>query len=201
MSAAFEDSAGTADFIDAALLSVQSLANQLRGQSVESIGHAAKLVHHAIKSGNRILACGNGGSAAEAQHFIAELVGRCLTERDPLAGIALTVDTSVLTAVGNDYGFDEVSARQVKAIGQPGDVLVALSTSGRSPNVLKALAAARDRGLTTIALTGTESNSELDVCDLVITIPDASTTRIQEMHLVILHLICELIDNALASGN
>jgi D-sedoheptulose 7-phosphate isomerase len=197
MSAAFEDSAKAADCIDAALLGVSTVAERLRGESALTISRAAELVHRAIKSGNKILACGNGGSAAEAQHFVGELVGRFLTEREPLAGIALTVDTSVLTAVGNDYGYDEVFARQVKGIGKPGDVLLAISTSGRSSNVLKALVAARECGLSTIALVGTESNTELGKCDLVITIPDSSTPRIQEMHLVVLHVICELVDNAL----
>ena len=201
MPTAFEDSEKTADCIDAALLGVQSVAEQLRSDSALAISRAAELVHSAIQSGNKILACGNGGSAAEAQHFVAELVGRFLTEREPLAGIALTVDTSVLTAVGNDYGYDEVFARQVRALGNAGDVLVVLSTSGRSPNVLAALKQANERGLTTIALVGAESNADLDACDLVIPIPDQSTPRVQEMHLVILHLICELVDNALASGN
>lgn len=199
MSAAFEDSAKAAECIDAALHGVSSVAERMRKDTAEAIANAAELVHSAIKSGNKILACGNGGSAAEAQHFIGELVGRFLTEREPLAGVALTVDTSVLTAVGNDYGYDEVFARQVKGIGKPGDVLLAISTSGRSPNVLKALAAARECGLETIALVGAESNTDLDACDLVITIPDPSTPRIQEMHLVVLHLICELVDNALAA--
>ena len=185
--------------IDQALYGVQTLAERMRGETAGAIASTAEIVDAAIKSGNKILACGNGGSAAEAQHFIAELVGRFLTEREPLAGVALTVDTSVLTAIGNDYGFDEVFARQVKAIGKAGDVLIAISTSGKSPNVISALAAARDRGLTTIALVGAESNRDLDACDLVITIPDPSTPRIQEMHLVVLHLICELVDNALTS--
>ncbi len=188
------------DLVSQTLLEFQTLAERMRKETARSITNAAELVHLAIKSGNKVLACGNGGSAAEAQHFIAELVGRFLTERDPLAGIALTVDTSVLTAVGNDYGYDEVFARQVKGIGKPGDVLLAISTSGRSPNVLKALAAARECGLVTIALVGADSSSELDICNLVITIPDPSTPRIQEMHLVVLHLICELVDNALAAA-
>jgi len=199
MSAAFEDSAKATDCIDAALLNVATVAERLRGEPALAISRAAELVHCAIKSGNKILACGNGGSAAEAQHFVAELVGRFLTEREPLAGLALTVDTSVLTAVGNDYGYDEVFARQVKAIGNAGDVLIGISTSGKSPNVISALTAARDQGLVTIALAGQKSNADLDVCDLVITIPDPSTPRIQEMHLVVLHLICELVDNALAA--
>jgi D-sedoheptulose 7-phosphate isomerase len=132
MSAAFEDSEKTADCIDAVLLGVQSVAEQLRSDSALAISRAAELVHSAITSGNKILACGNGGSAAEAQHFVAELVGRFLTEREPLAGIALTVDTSVLTAVGNDYGYDEVFARQVRALGNAGDVLLALSVRNRT---------------------------------------------------------------------
>ncbi|MDA0282295.1 MAG: SIS domain-containing protein [Planctomycetota bacterium] len=201
MSTAFENPEQAADSIDRALLGVQSLANLVRIQTAESIACAAALVHTAIKSGNKILACGNGGSAAEAQHFIAELVGRFLTEREPLAGIALTVDTSVLTAVGNDYGYEEVFARQVRAIGNAGDVLLVMSTSGRSANVIAALTAARARGLITISLVGAVSNEELDLCDLVITIPDKSTPRVQEMHLVILHLICEIVDGAIASGD
>lgn len=187
------------ELIDQALCGIQALAERMRGETAGTIARAAEIVYSAIKSGNKILACGNGGSAAEAQHFIGELVGRFLTEREPLAGVALTVDTSVLTAVGNDYGYDEIFARQVKGIGKRGDVLLAISTSGRSPNVLKALAAARDRRLVTIALAGQQSNADLDTCDLVITIPDPSTPRIQEMHLVVLHLICELVDNALAA--
>lgn len=199
MSAAFEDATKAADSIDAALLGVSTAAERLRGEPALAISRAAELVHRTIKSGNKILACGNGGSAAEAQHFIGELVGRFLTEREPLAGIALSVDTSVLTAVGNDYGYDEVFARQVKGIGKPGDVLLAISTSGRSPNVLKALAAARESSLLTIALVGADSSPELSKCDLVITIPDPSMPRVQEMHLVVLHVICELVDNALAA--
>ena len=197
MAAAFDNRHEVAASIDQGLAGLQSLAERMRTETSESIASATENVYEAIKSGNKILACGNGGSAAEAQHFVAELVGRFLTEREPLAGVALTVDTSVLTAIGNDYGFDEVFARQVKAIGDEGDVLIAISTSGKSPNVISALAAARDRGLVTIALVGANSNSELDTCDLVITIPDPITPRIQEMHLVVLHLICELVDNAL----
>lgn len=197
MTSEFWTSQQVTDSIDQALLDVKAAVERMRSQTAGSIARAAEIVYTAIKSGNKILTCGNGGSAAEAQHLVAELVGRFLTERDPLAAVALTVDTSVLTAVGNDYGYDEVFARQVKGIGNPGDVLLALSTSGRSPNVLKALAAARDGGLSTIALVGAASSSELDACDLVITVSDPGTPRIQEIHLVVLHLICELIDHAL----
>ena len=201
MVAPFHDSGWATDRVDESFGEVAALTDRLRQKSATEIVRAAELVYESLKSGNKILACGNGGSAAEAQHFIAELVGRFLTEREPLAGVALTVDTSILTAVGNDYGYDEVFARQVKALGQPGDVLLAISTSGRSPNVLSALAAARDRGVTTIALVGKESNPDLDACDLVITIPDRSTARVQEMHLVILHMICDLVDIALEADS
>ncbi|MDA0807784.1 MAG: SIS domain-containing protein [Planctomycetota bacterium] len=201
MSAPFEDSGWATDRVRESFGDVAALADRLRQNSATEIVRAAELVYESIKSGHKILACGNGGSAAEAQHFVAELVGRFLTEREPLAGVALTVDTSVLTAIGNDYGYEEVFARQVRAIGQPDDVLLAISTSGQSPNVLAALAAARDRGLTTIALVGAESNPDLDTCEQVISIPDSSTARIQEMHLVILHLICDMVDIALEADS
>ncbi|MFT5322258.1 MAG: phosphoheptose isomerase [Planctomycetaceae bacterium] len=200
MLAPFDDSGWAKDRVDESFGEAAALADRLRQNSATAIVRAAELVYESLKSGNKILACGNGGSAAEVQHFVAELVGRFLTEREPLAGIALTVDTSVLTAVGNDYGYEEVFSRQVRALGNSGDVLLAISTSGRSPNVLAALNQARERGLVTIALVGAESSPELEACDLVITIPDPSTPRIQEMHLVVLHLICELVDNALVAG-
>ena len=200
MLAPFDDSGWAKDRVDESFGEAAALADRLRQNSATAIVRAAELVYESLKSGKKILACGNGGSAAEVQHFVAELVGRFLTEREPLAGIALTVDTSVLTAVGNDYGYEEVFSRQVRALGISGDVLLAISTSGRSPNVLAALNQARERGLVTIALVGAESSPELEACDLVITIPDPSTPRIQEMHLVVLHLICELVDNALVAG-
>lgn len=197
MSTPFQDSGWAEDRVDESLQEVSAAAERLRQMSASSIVRAAELVYAAIRSGNKILVCGNGGSAAEAQHFAGELVGRFLTERESLAAVALTVDTSVLTAIGNDYGYEEVFARQVKGIGKRGDVLLAISTSGRSPNVLKALRVAREHGLTTIALIGSESNSDLDASDLVITSPDASVPRVQEMHLTVLHVICDLLDRAL----
>lgn len=201
MSAPFQDSGWAEDRVDEALQEVAAAADQLRQTSATEVVRAAELVYAAIGSGNRILVCGNGGSAAESQHFAGELLGRFLTERQPLPAVALTVDTSVLTAIGNDYGFENVFARQIEGIGQPGDVLLAISTSGRSPNILAALNAARERGLTTIALVGTESNADLESCDLVITIPEARMPRVQEMHLVILHTICDLVDLALEADS
>jgi D-sedoheptulose 7-phosphate isomerase len=147
----------------------------------------------------RVLVFGNGGSAAEAQHFAAELVGRFVAERQPLAAMALTTDTSILTAVGNDYAFDAVFARQVEALGRRGDVAVGLSTSGRSPNVIAALRAARARGLGTVALTGRDGGEMGSLADVHVNVPEQSTARIQEAHLTILHIFCELIDRAIAA--
>jgi len=150
-----------------------------------------------INQQGKILACGNGGSAADAQHLIAELVGRFERDRIPLAGVALTTDTSILTAVGNDYGFDQVFSRQVTALGQPGDTLFAISTSGHSPNVRLAIEAAHAKGMHIIAMTGRGGGviaSMLKTHDVNLCIPHDRTMRIQEMHLMMLHLICDGID-------
>lgn len=159
------------------------------------LGEAALAVYDAIAGGHKILLCGNGGSAADAQHIAAELVGRYVRERGPLPALALTVDTSILTAVANDYGFEQVFARQVTALGAPGDVLVAISTSGRSPNVIAACRAARAGGLRVIGLTGEAGGQLRDVSDVCIRVPSRSTARIQECHLTIGHLFCEVVDH------
>jgi D-sedoheptulose 7-phosphate isomerase len=158
---------------------------------------AARLVE-ALGDGRQVLVCGNGGSAAESQHFAAELTGRFKRERPALPAMALTVDTSALTAIGNDYGFDRVFARQVEAYGRPGDVLLALSTSGRSPNVVAAAAAARARGLAVVALTGADAGPLGAVADEVLAVPEADTARVQEVHLTVLHVLCDEIERALA---
>jgi D-sedoheptulose 7-phosphate isomerase len=158
---------------------------------------AVDLVFGALVNNGRVLACGNGGSAADAQHFIAELVGRFERDRLPLAGIALNTDTSILTAVGNDYGFDAIFERQVNALGQPGDILVAISTSGNSTNVLKAIEAAHERELTVIALTGKGGGiigEQLLDTDIHLCVPHDRTMRIQEVHIVLLHALCDGID-------
>lgn len=158
---------------------------------------AIRLCHGAVTNRQRILVCGNGGSASDAQHFVAELVGRFERERQPLAAVALSTDTSILTAVGNDYGFDQVFSRQVAALGQPGDVLIGISTSGNSPNVLRAMQQARDNGMAVIALTGRDGGKmaqTLSGKDVLLCVPDERTMRIQEMHILLLHLICEGID-------
>lgn len=158
---------------------------------------AINLCHQTVTQRRRILACGNGGSASDAQHFVAELVGRFERERQPLAAVALSTDTSILTAVGNDYGFEQVFSRQVAAIGQPGDVLIGISTSGNSPNVLRAMEQAHANGMHVIALTGRDGGKmaqALSGQDILLCVPDQRTMRIQEMHILLLHLICEGID-------
>jgi len=147
-----------------------------------------------LKRGCRILICGNGGSAADAQHFAAELSGRYVKERRALAGIALTTDTSALTAIGNDYGFDRVFSRQVEALGRPGDLLVGISTSGNSPNVILAVEAAKEQGMKTLGLLGRDGGKLQALCDEALVVPSPVTARIQEVHQMIYHFWCEVID-------
>jgi phosphoheptose isomerase len=147
-----------------------------------------------LASGQRLLAVGNGGSAAQAQHLTAELVGRFRDERMPLSAIALHAETSALTAIVNDYGIDEMYARQVRAHGRPEDVLVVMSTSGRSPNVVAAAVAARDAGLAVWGFTGPAPNPLSDVCDEVLAVDAPTTATVQELHLVALHLLCAALD-------
>ena len=149
-----------------------------------------------LKAGGKILLCGNGGSAADAQHIAAELTGRYKTERDALAGIALTTDTSALTAIGNDYGYEFVFSRQLEALGREGDLLIAISTSGNSGNVVKALELARKIGINTIGLSGRTGGSMNELCELNLVVPSNDTPRIQEMHIMIGHIICQAIDDA-----
>jgi D-sedoheptulose 7-phosphate isomerase len=165
--------------------------------STERVHEAAVVLADCLGRGNKVLVLGNGGSAADAQHFAAEFVGRFGRERDPLPVIALTTDTSVLTAVGNDYGFEEIFVRQVRALASPGDAVVAISTSGRSPNVLQAVGASRAAGATTIALTGGDGGELAKVCDIGIVVPSSSTPQIQEVHVTILHILSELIESSL----
>jgi D-sedoheptulose 7-phosphate isomerase len=156
----------------------------------------AELARH-LGRGGRLLVAGNGGSAAEAQHLAAELVGRLRTERIPLSAIALTPDSSAVTAISNDYGFDEVFARQVRAHGRPGDVLLVLSTSGRSPNLIAAVGAARESGLRTWALTGSGANPLADACHEALRCPSPDSQVVQELHLVAVHVMCEYVDRTL----
>jgi D-sedoheptulose 7-phosphate isomerase len=157
---------------------------------------AAGAIREALGQGGKLLAFGNGGSAADAQHLAAELVGRYQRERAALPAIALTTDTSILTAVANDYSFKQVVARQVEALGTKGDIAVGISTSGESPNVLAGLQAARGRGLRTIALTGRDGGSVGEAADIHVNVPDQNTARVQEVHRTLLHVICELVEGA-----
>jgi len=172
---------------------LRKIADELAGP----VARAAQIILGAFETGGKILLCGNGGSAADAQHFAAELVGRFETERRPLPAVALSANTSNLTAIGNDYGFAEVFARQVRALGQKGDVLVAISTSGNSPNVLAAVAAAREKKMRVVALAGRDGGKLAPVADAAVVIPGARTCRIQEGHITCIHVICRLVDEAI----
>ena len=155
---------------------------------------AAQAISDALKTGHKLLVFGNGGSAADAQHVAAELVGRFQRERAAMAAIALTVDTSILTAVGNDYSFKQVFARQVEALGNRGDVAMGISTSGESPNVVTALQTAKAKGLKTIALTGRDGGSVGRAAEIHVNVPDQNTQRVQEVHVTLLHVMCEVIE-------
>jgi D-sedoheptulose 7-phosphate isomerase len=161
------------------------------------IASGAELMKGALNAGGKIMFCGNGGSAADAQHLAAELMGRYLKDRAPLPALALTVDTSALTAIANDYSYEEVFARQLRGIGRQGDLLVGLSTSGDSANVVRAIEAARDMGVLTLVLTGQKGGRMAEVADHVIRVPATRTNSIQEMHIVIGHMLCGLVEEAL----
>ena len=160
------------------------------------IAAAAEAIAEAFKAGRKLLLFGNGGSAADAQHIAAEFMNRFLIERPPLPAVALTTDTSVLTSIANDYSFDEIFSKQVKALGKKGDVALGITTSGSSPNVLKALRVAKRLGMTTIALTG-EGGKAASLADIPLQIPSRSTPRIQEAHIAVGHILCDLTDTYL----
>ena len=161
-----------------------------------SVESGVKMLIDTLKRSKKILFCGNGGSAADAQHLAAELSGRYRSERRALAGIALTTDTSALTAIGNDYGFDRIFDRQVEALAQDGDLLLALSTSGNSENIINAIKRAKELGCSTIGLSGKDGGTMSQLCDINIIIPSDETPRIQEMHILIGHIFCQAIDDA-----
>ncbi|WP_337581811.1 D-sedoheptulose 7-phosphate isomerase [Phascolarctobacterium faecium] len=172
-----------------------ALAQQV-GESriLEQIAASAVIIKNSLKNGKKVLFCGNGGSAADSQHLAAEFVGRFQKERVGLPAIALTVDTSILTAVANDYGYDTVFARQVQALGNDGDVLVGLSTSGNSKNVLAAIDVAKAKGMQCIGLTAQGGGKMAEVCDICMSVPGPVTARAQEIHILIGHILCELVD-------
>ena len=186
-------------FHESAELKIQSAA-----ALAQPIAEAIELMFGALSNGNRILACGNGGSAADCQHFAAELIGRFERERLPLPAIALSTDSSILTAIGNDYGFNEIFSKQVQALGQPGDVLLAISTSGNSANVVAAVEAALEREMRVVALTGKGGGvlgELLTEADVHVCVPHKRTARIQEIHLLVIHCLCDGIDVALFGGD
>ena len=165
-----------------------------------SVNCAADLMLQALKAGNKIIVCGNGGSAADSQHFAAEIVGRFSIERPGWAAIALTTDTSILTAIGNDYGYDSTFSRQVEAIGLAGDVLVGISTSGQSANVIRAFEVAHQKNISTIALVGRHDSTMSKDADLTVCTPNNSTARVQESHILILHYWAKVLEQEMPTG-
>lgn len=173
------------------------LVEQLYHNHGSQLIQATNLMAYALKNGRKILFCGNGGSAADAQHLAAEFVGRFELEREGMPAIALTTDSSILTAVSNDYGFEQVFARQVQALGQREDILFAFSTSGNSPNVLAAIQVARDKGIPCIGFTGYSGGKMAAECDICIAVDSKVTARTQEMHILMGHILCEILDGVL----
>ena len=170
---------------------------KLEGRCTQAVAAAAEAMISSLGSGGTVYFCGNGGSAADAQHMAAELSGRYLLDRPALAAVALTTNSSALTAIGNDFGFEQVFSRQLMGLGTPGDVLVAISTSGRSPNVLRAIEAAHQLGMTVVGMTGLQGKRFAQSCDHALVTPSASTPRIQEGHVAMGHALCELTERAL----
>jgi len=169
-----------------------SILNKIEADDnlMEIISQVAQVMTRALKAGNKVMFAGNGGSAADSQHLAAELVGKFCMDRPGLPGMALTTDSSILTAIGNDYGFDKIFERQVLAHGVEGDMFIGISTSGRSVNLVKALLAAKDRGVISVALTGSHGGDMKDLCDFSIRVPSDITQKIQESHILIGHCIC-----------
>ena len=184
------------DFIAGELRKTASVIGALVADAglARTIETVARLCVTALRDGNKLLLAGNGGSAADAQHLAAELVSRFYFDRPGLAAVALTTDTSALTAIGNDYGFERLFARQVDALGRKGDVFIGLSTSGNSPNILKALDEARLKGLVTVGLTGQGGGKMAALCDHCLRMPSSETPRIQEGHIVVGHTLCALVE-------
>jgi D-sedoheptulose 7-phosphate isomerase len=183
------------EYIKSEFTSHQKVLLETADILIDGIKLAGELIVDTLKAGNKILLFGNGGSAADAQHIAAELTGRYKTERGGLPAIALTTDTSALTAIGNDYGFDRIFDRQVEALGREGDLLIGISTSGNSPNVLNALAYGRNSGMKSIGLSGKGGGEMKSLCDVNIIIPSDDTARIQEMHITIGHILCGIVDS------
>lgn len=192
-------SPGVNDLLSNSLREHLATVERLLESSLPDIERSGRVICNALTNGKKILVCGNGGSAADAQHIAAELIGYYESQRRSWPAIALTTDTSALTAVSNDLGFEHVFARQVAGLAQAGDVLIAISTSGKSKNVLRALEQAKDSGCKTIGLTGDLTGSSAEtlatLCDVVVAVPSTRTARVQEAHITIGHLWCEMVDH------
>ena len=173
-----------------------AVTSEFGQRCLPEIVEAANLILASVRAGGKVIAFGNGGSAAEAEHFVAELVGRYRLDRPPLAAVSLTTDTAVLTSIGNDYGFEQIFSRQLLAIGKTGDIAIAMSTSGNSPNVLAALESARTMGLASIGLTGKTGGKVRSMVDICLMAPSDCTARIQEVHTLMVHLICGFVEEA-----
>jgi D-sedoheptulose 7-phosphate isomerase len=186
----------TMKYIQNQLMESAAVKTELARTSADLIRLIAEMAIGRLRSGGKILLCGNGGSAADSQHIAAELVGRFRLNRKGFPAVALTTDTSVLLSVGNDYGFEDVFRRQVEALGRKGDMLIGLSTSGNSMNVVKAAEQAKSSGLSTVALVGASRCRLDDLADLVVHVPSTDTARIQESHIAIGHILCDLIEQA-----
>lgn len=180
------------DFVEH--LQVIELVRETLSEHINKIG---KLMAKSVANGGTLFWCGNGGSASDSQHLAAELVGRFKKNRRPLRSIALTTDTSILTCIANDFGYDDIFSRQIEALGRPGDVLIGISTSGNSENVLRAFKVAKEIGVTTVALLGKKGGAAKEIVDHPLTIPSDTTARIQESHIFIGHIFCELIEKGL----
>jgi D-sedoheptulose 7-phosphate isomerase len=182
------------DLITSAFSEHADLLKTIQQDLAGSIAEAGQVIIDALSSGHKLLLCGNGGSAADAQHIAAEFTGRFIRDRRPLPAVALTTDTSALTAIGNDFGFDSIFERQVRALASSGDVLIGISTSGNSENVLRAMKAAAEIGCRVVGLTGRDGGSMASACDLHINIPSDHTPRIQEMQILVGHILCDVVD-------
>jgi len=180
------------------LQAAAAVKRDLAEHHADTIARMAEVLIETARSGHCLFICGNGGSAADAQHMAGEFVGRFLRERRALSAVALTTDTSVLTAVANDYGYDRAFERQVEALVKPGDCLLAISTSGNSPNVVKAVEAAKERGAAVLALTGPDGGTLAAAADLCLAVPGMPTPRVQEGHLTVIHILCDLVEAAVA---
>jgi D-sedoheptulose 7-phosphate isomerase len=188
-----------ADILRSIFSEASATHDRFAAQQLDHVLRAANAISEALLGGRQVLAFGNGGSATDAQHLVAELVGRFEGERRSLPGIALTSDSAIVTAIANDYGYEQVFARQVEGLGRKGDIAFGISTSGRSPNVQVALVAAKAKGLTTIALTGRDGGPIGAACDIHLNVAAASTARIQEVHRTVLHAICSLVERSIRS--